>query len=79
MLLEFDRSPDVESDVIEVGANGEVLETWDVADIVRKAMIRGGDDPSAFVRQGDDWFHTTTPRRTGSRRTKSFCRDEKTL
>jgi len=57
MLLEFDRSPDVESDVIEVGANGEVLETWDVADIVRKAMIKGGDDPSAFVRQGDDWFH----------------------
>jgi len=57
MLLEFNKSPDVESDVIEVDANGEVLETWDVADIVRKAMIKGGDDPSAFVRQGDDWFH----------------------
>ena len=57
MLLEFDKSPDVESDVIEVDVNGDVLETWDVADIVRKAMIQGGDDPSAFVRQGDDWFH----------------------
>jgi hypothetical protein len=57
MLLEFDKSPDVESDVIEVDTNGEVLETWDVADIVRKAMIQGGDDPSAFVRQGADWFH----------------------
>jgi hypothetical protein len=57
MLLEFNKSPDVESDVIEVDANGEVLETWDVAEIVRKAMIKGGDDPSAFVRQGDDWFH----------------------
>jgi len=57
MLLEFNKSPDVESDVIEVDANGEVLETWDVADIVRKAMIKGGDDPSAFVRRGDDWFH----------------------
>jgi hypothetical protein len=57
MLLEFNKSPDVESDVIEVDANGDVLETWDVADIVRKAMIKGGDDPSAFVRQGDDWFH----------------------
>jgi hypothetical protein len=57
MLLEFDTNTDVESDVIEVGTNGEVLETWDVAQIVRKAMIKGGDDPSAFVRQGDDWFH----------------------
>lgn len=57
MLLEFDTNTDVESDVIEVDTNGEVLETWDVADIVRKAMIKGGDDPSAFVRQGDDWFH----------------------
>ena len=57
MLLEFNRYPDQESDVIEVDANGEVLETWDVADIVRTAMIKGGDDPSAFVRQGDDWFH----------------------
>lgn len=57
MLLEFDTNTDVESDVIEVDTNGDVLETWDVADIVRKAMIKGGDDPSAFVRQGDDWFH----------------------
>jgi len=57
MLLELNKSPDLESDVIEVDANGDVLETWDVADIVRKAMIKGGDDPSAFVRQGDDWFH----------------------
>ena len=57
MLLEFNKYPDQESDVIEVDANGDVLETWDVADIVRKAMIKGGDDPSAFVRQGDDWFH----------------------
>jgi hypothetical protein len=57
MLLEFNTNTDVESDVIEVDANGEVLETWDVADIVRKAMIKGGDDPSAFVRQGADWFH----------------------
>ena len=57
MLLEFDKYPDVESDVIEVDTNGEILEEWDVADIVRQAMIDGGDDPSAFVRQGDDWFH----------------------
>jgi len=57
MLLEFDTNTDVESDVIEVDTNGKVLETWDVADIVRKAMVKGGDDPSAFVRQGDDWFH----------------------
>jgi hypothetical protein len=57
MLLEFDTNTDIESDVIEVDTNGEVLETWDVADIVRKAMVKGGDDPSAFVRQGEDWFH----------------------
>lgn len=57
LLLEFNKYPDVESDVIEVAANGNILHEWDVADIVRQAMIDGGDDPSNFVRQGDDWFH----------------------
>lgn len=57
LLLEFNKYPDVESDVIEVDIDGTVLNEWDVADIVRRAMIAGGDDPSAFVRQGDDWFH----------------------
>lgn len=57
LLLEFNKYPDVESDVIEVDEDGNILNEWDVADIIRQAMIDGGDDPSNFVRQGDDWFH----------------------
>jgi len=57
LLLEFDRHPDIESDVIEVATDGTILKEWDVAEIVRDAMIAGGDDPDDFVRRGEDWFH----------------------
>lgn len=57
MLLEFNKYPDVESDIVEVNAQGRILSEWDFAAIVRDAMIDGGDDPSNFVRQGDDWLH----------------------
>ncbi|MEY4313169.1 MAG: hypothetical protein RLZZ319_678, partial [Actinomycetota bacterium] len=60
LLLELNKYPDLESDIIEMTTDGTVLRSWDIADIIRTAMIDGGDDPSAFVRQGDDWFHNNS-------------------
>jgi hypothetical protein len=34
-----------------------VLQTFDMADIIGSYMRKNGDDPSAFVRPGNDWFH----------------------
>ena len=47
----------IESILVEIGPNGEVLKEWDLAQIFRAAMQAGGDDPSNFVRDGVDWFH----------------------
>ena len=47
----------LESILVEIGTNGEVLKEWDLAPIFRAAMQAGGDDPSNFVRDGADWFH----------------------
>jgi hypothetical protein len=57
MLIEFDRPPSVESDIVEVDAAGRIVKSWDFAAIISSAMRAGGDDPSNFVRSGDDWFH----------------------
>lgn len=61
MLLEIDTNINgvvhYESTVFEVNTRGDVLETWVLAHIVREAMIEGGDDPSLFVRDGEDWCH----------------------
>ncbi len=32
-------------------------QTYDMADILRSYMLKNGDDASAFVRPGVDWFH----------------------
>lgn len=57
ILVEVDTTVGVESTIIEIDTAGTVLRTWRLADIVSAAMIAGGDDPSAFVRAADDWFH----------------------
>lgn len=49
--------PKIESIMAEVNAAGQVLKQWDMAQIFRKAMLAGGDDPANFVRDGADWFH----------------------
>lgn len=50
----------------EVDAAGRILKKWNLADIIRAAMIAGGDDPSGFVRNSNgqngfssdsDWAH----------------------
>lgn len=57
ILVEVDETDSIESTVIEVAATGAVLRTWKLAPILRATMVAGGDDPSAFVRAPDDWFH----------------------
>ena len=45
--------------ILEVDeADGHVLKTFNMADIISAAMIAGGDDPSQFVIHSPiDWFH----------------------
>src|SRR5439155_7889385 len=58
IILEVNTSGQVESMIMEVDAFGAVLRTWKLADIIRSAMIAGGDDPTQFVYPApNDWFH----------------------
>ncbi len=43
--------------ILECDAAGNILKTWNMATILSAAMTAGGDDPSAFIRAPDDWFH----------------------
>lgn len=58
MLLEVNTNSQTESVILEVDTSGNVLRTWNFADIISAAMMAGGDDPSQFVGSGSqDWFH----------------------
>jgi len=58
MILDVDTVDQTESVNLEVNAAGDVLRTWNLADIISAAMIAGGDDPSLFVYPAPtDWFH----------------------
>jgi hypothetical protein len=61
LMLEVDTADFVESINHEVDASGNVLKTWNLADIISAAMIAGGDDPADFVvptaPDPNDWFH----------------------
>jgi arylsulfate sulfotransferase len=59
MILEPDTAEQLESVFIEIDKAGNVLKRWDLADVISKAMIAGGDDPSQFVYPFPrDWFHS---------------------
>ena len=60
LLLEVDTSTDLESVILQVGKNGSVFKRWNMYQIIAGAMQAGGDDPSAFVRRGQDWFHNNS-------------------
>lgn len=47
----------IESIMAEFDAAGRIVGSWDFAQIVADYMRSQGDDPSAFVRPGIDWFH----------------------
>jgi arylsulfate sulfotransferase len=67
MILDVDTAQNLECINYEVDAAGNVLRSWNFANIISAAMIAGGDDPSQFVATGTaDWFHNnaTTYRRS---------------
>jgi arylsulfate sulfotransferase len=61
LMLEVDTAEFVESINIEADSAGNILKTWNLADIISAAMLAGGDDPSEFVfplePSPNDWFH----------------------
>jgi hypothetical protein len=58
MLLEVDTTTQTESVILEVDSSGNLLKTWNFADIISQAMTAGGDNPAQFVGSGtQDWFH----------------------
>ncbi len=58
ILIDVDTAAWVESINMEVDGLGNVLRTWNLADIISAAMVAGGDDPSGFVfASPTDWFH----------------------
>lgn len=61
MILDATTTSFVESVNLEVDAAGNILKTWNIADIISAAMIAGGDDPSGFVYPSPfDWFHNNS-------------------
>lgn len=63
VLAEFTGIDDFGSSIgdivaeISPTANPAVIQTFDLANILTSYMQKNGDDPSAFVRPGTDWFH----------------------
>jgi hypothetical protein len=58
MLIEVNTTSQTESVIMEVDGSGNVIKTWNLADIISAAMRAGGDDPSQFVQPAPiDWFH----------------------
>lgn len=47
----------IDSTLVELDANGTVLNSWELGDNLSAYMRSQGDDPSVFVRPGVDWFH----------------------
>jgi hypothetical protein len=62
LILEASTPSYYETVDIEVDPySGNVLKTWNLADIISAAMRAGGDDPSQFVYPTpNDWFHNNS-------------------
>ncbi len=61
MLAEFDADKGgvdyIETILGEIDQGGNILQDWDLGDIISQYMQSQGDDPTLFVRPGVDWFH----------------------
>lgn len=51
---------DVGSTIVEINAAGELVHSWNLAEIISNAMRAGGDLAADFVYRGDDWFHSNS-------------------
>ncbi len=54
-------SAQFEAIIMEVDSTGNLVNFWNMGDIISEAMLAGGDDPTQFVFQEtdspNDWFH----------------------
>ncbi len=58
MLLDVDTAAQTEAVNMELDGLGNILKTWNLADIITAAMTAGGDNASLFVKPAPtDWFH----------------------
>ena len=63
LIVDVDTTSQIESVNMEVDGLGNILKTWNFADIISAVMIAGGDDPSTFITSAsdpspsNDWFH----------------------
>ncbi|MFN2508890.1 MAG: aryl-sulfate sulfotransferase [Chthoniobacterales bacterium] len=69
LILDVNTESWVESVNLEVDGAGKVIKKWEHGEIIRAAMIAGGDDPTGFVRNAkgnyafdspEDWFHNNS-------------------
>ncbi|MGI8955585.1 MAG: aryl-sulfate sulfotransferase [Chthoniobacterales bacterium] len=61
LLFEADTKDYLESTILEIDTAGNLLKTWNMADIISAAMSAGGDDPAQFVfKSPNDWFHSNS-------------------
>ena len=58
LLAELDTATDTESTISALTPTGGFGKEWDLARLLADYMLAQGDDPSAFVRPGTDWFHS---------------------
>jgi arylsulfate sulfotransferase len=61
ILVEIDTEDSGVSNVqrllTEVKTDGTIVAEWNFETIMKRHMLRAGDDPSVLVRPGIDWFH----------------------
>ena len=61
LLMGVNTDSYTQSVIQEVAGSGEVLKVWNLTEIIRVAMIAGGDDPSGFISQhSQSWFHNNS-------------------
>ncbi len=66
MIVDVDTTAQFEAVNMEVDGLGNILSTWNLADIISAAMTAGGDDPTQFVKTASDsnpirdWFHNNS-------------------
>lgn len=61
LLLDVSTDEYVQTILLEVDGFGKLLKKWNLAEIIRKAMIEGGDDPTGFIMErSESWFHNNS-------------------
>ncbi len=62
ILVAVNTTAWTESVILEINpASGNVIRSWDLAEIISDAMVAGGDDPNQFVQPApNDWFHNNS-------------------